>query len=116
MYKKTDFNVRFPFFPMIAIFPAYVTLSTCLFDLLLQFIKDRRAEERAESHVQPSQSFLIRLIVTSLRRPSSMLKTVEGVTPERYASSFGSHVSLLKYLTEPRHHCFLYAHYSHPAI
>jgi len=89
MYKKTDFNVRFPFFPMIAIFPAYVTLSTCLFDLLLQFIKDRRAEERAESHVQPSQSFLIRLIVTSLRRPSSMLKTVEGVTPERYASSLG---------------------------
>ena len=37
----------------------------------------------------PSHSFLIRLIVTSLRRPSSMLYTVEGVTPERYASSLG---------------------------
>jgi len=37
----------------------------------------------------PSHSFLIRLIVTSLRRPSSMLYTVVGVTPDRLANSLG---------------------------
>ena len=54
-----------------------------LFDLLLQFVKNRRAEKIPQGHVQPVAQLLDQIDRTSLRRPSSILYTVEGVTPER---------------------------------
>ena len=56
---------------------------------------------------RPSQSFFTRLTDTSLRWGSSILYTLEGVTPARFASS------LVAQIAEPLGHGFLDGHKNH---
>ena len=67
----------------------YHTLFFVLLYFLLQPVKLRGAEKLAQRDSSPSQSFLTRLTETSRRLGSSMLYTLDGVTPARLASSLG---------------------------
>ena len=70
MPRHYRINSRYEFVPRAT---AMFFTSPASFDLLLQLVEQRCAEEFPERHVQPVAQLLVTLIVSSLRRPSGML-------------------------------------------